>query len=59
MQWANSATFRLKVFLLVSYCEEKLNLKNKLQQDQKIYIRFLLNLPTRSRIDPSHFTKIK
>ena len=37
----------------------KKNLKTKLQKAQNKYIRFCLNLPPRSRIDPSHFRKIK
>ena len=35
------------------------NLKIKLQNAQNKYIRFCLNLPPRSLIDPSHFRKIK
>ena len=37
----------------------KKNLKIKIQKAQNKYIRFCLNLPLRSRIDPSHFTKIR
>ena len=36
----------------------KKNLKLKLQKDQSKWIRFSLNLPPRSHIDPSHFRKI-
>ena len=36
----------------------KKNLKIKLQKDQNKCIRFCLNLPPRSHIDPSHFGKI-
>ena len=36
----------------------KKNLKLKLQKAQNKYIRFCLNLPARSHIDPSHFRKI-
>ena len=36
----------------------KTNLKLKLQEAQNRYIRFCLNLPARSHIDPSHFRKI-
>ena len=34
------------------------NLKLKLQKAQNKSIRFFLNLPPRSHIDPSHFRKI-
>ena len=37
----------------------KNNLKNKLQKAQNKYICFCLNLPPISRIDSSHFRKIK
>ena len=37
----------------------KKNLKIKLQKAQSKHIRFCLNLPPRSCIDPSHFTKIQ
>ena len=37
----------------------KKNLKIKLQKAQNKYIRFCLNLPSRSRIDLSHFRKRK
>ena len=36
----------------------KKNLRLKLQKAQNRYIRFCLNLPRRSHIDPSHFRKI-
>ena len=36
----------------------KANLKLKLQKAQNKCIRFCLNLPPRSHIDPSHFRKI-
>ena len=36
----------------------KKNLKLKRQKAQKKFIRFCLNLPPRSHIDPSHFRKI-
>ena len=36
----------------------KTNLKLKLQKAQNKCIRFCLNLPPRSHIDPSHFRKI-
>ena len=36
----------------------KTNLKLKLQKSQNKCIRFCLNLPLRSHIDPSHFIKI-
>ena len=36
----------------------KKNLKLKLQKNQNKWIRFSLNLPPRSHIDPSHFGKI-
>ena len=37
----------------------KKNLKIKLEKAQNKYIRFCLNLPSRFRIDPLHFRKIK
>ena len=57
MQCAYSATFRLSMFLMVSFL--KINLRIKLQKAQNNYIRFCLNLPPRSHIDPSHFRKNK
>ena len=33
--------------------------KDQIQKTQKKYIRFCLNLPRRSRIDPSHIRKTK
>ena len=56
-QRANSATFRLRMFFIFPVLKE--NLKIKLQKAQNKYIRFCLNLPLRSRINLSHFRKIK
>ena len=58
MQCNNSGTFRLRMFFMVSSFKEKKN-KLKLQKAQSKHIRFYLNLPSRSRIDLSHFRKIK
>ena len=57
MQCVNSATFGLCMFFMVSSFREKF--KDQTSKAQNKYIRFCLNLSPRSRIDPSHFRKIK
>ena len=58
MQCANSGTFRLWMFFVVSSFKEKF--KNQtLKSAQNKYIRFCLNLHPRSRIDLSDFRKRK
>ena len=45
--------------LIQPHFDLKKKLKNKYQKDQNKHIPFSLNLIPRSRIDPSHFRKIK
>ena len=56
MQFANSATLLLWMFLIVFSIRK--TLKTKLQKAQNKCIRFYQDLSTISQIDPSHIRKI-
>ena len=56
MQCANSATFWLWIFLMVSSFKERS--KTQTSKISKQMYSFLSNLPLRSQIDPLHFRKI-
>ena len=64
MQYANSATFRLSLFLIVSSCKEKFfknskssKLKNS-KSSKKCFLYCLNLLRLRSHVDPSYFREI-
>ena len=53
MQRANSTTFRLRMFFMVSSFKEKF--KNQTSKSSKQIYSFCHNLSPRSPVDPSHF----
>ena len=56
MQFINSATFWLWMFLMVSNFKEKTKSQTS-KSSKQIYIRIYLSLSPRYHMDPSHFTK--